>query len=327
MEKATILKYIEGTASEAERLEVLSWVEQSEENRRFFAAQKNLWVQLHLPSSKTYEEDDFKAIKRKISRQRNGSPVLFYLQRAAAILFFPLIGTTLYLLLSKDTHNTVMERKVAIAQQEYYTNKGVKGVVELPDGSKVWLNSDSRISYPEYFSGKYRAVHFSGEGYFEVTHDPMHPMLIEMDKGLCIEVKGTTFNLCTYSNDSEVVATLVEGSIAMYSEGNKVTDMEPLQSLKVSADKQFILSQEKDVSRYYAWKDGWLIFDNTPMPDVLRRLERWHGVSFTVNNPELLNHSFTARFNSESIIQVMELLNLSLDIRYSIKDAKVTLFK
>lgn len=258
MKKITILKYIEGTATREERKEVLDWMEKSEENQRYFAEQKNIWVQLHLPRQKA-DEASYKAIERKLHIKPRKRAWL-YLQRVAAVLFLPLLATALYLLL--NTPAAPIEVRLSNARMVYYTNKGVKGIVELPDSTRVWLNSDSRIAYPKQFSGKYREVEFSGEGYFEVHSDSEHPMLIKTTRDFNVEVKGTTFNLRAYNNDNDASTTLVSGSISLYDKsGKKLADMKPKQLANIANGKVY-LSQENEVSNQYAWKDGWLIFDN-----------------------------------------------------------------
>lgn len=102
-----------------------------------------------------------------------------------------------------------------LAQLEYHTNKGVKGRVTLPDGSIVWLNSDSELKCPAQFSGDSREINFSGEGYFDVVKNPEKPMIVKLENGIQVIVKGTKFNLTSYKNDDNVSALLLSGNITV----------------------------------------------------------------------------------------------------------------
>ena len=206
----------------------------------------------------------------------------------------------------------------------------------LPDSSKVWLNSDSRITYPEYFSGETRNISLSGEAYFEVTKDSIHPMIVKTDRNFSIEVIGTSFNLKCYKNDNNIEATLYSGIIkANY---NNVATLKN-ETLTLKPNESFIYNESKAIGTsnnnkpfYYpepeklkAWKDGTLIFNETPMLEVIKILERWHGTTFIITDKEIYNYNLSAEFKSESIIQILEIMKLIMPIDYNYSNNVVTL--
>lgn len=205
-----------------------------------------------------------------------------------------------------------------------YTAKGVKGETVLPDGSKVTLNSDSRITYPARFSGNTREVEFSGEGYFEVQKDSLHPMVVRCNKNFKVIVYGTTFNIKSYGNDNTAKTTLISGSIKIVEnvDGKElVRDIVPNQSYTIVENKKLATLETKvDTEKVCEWKDGILSFDSTPLSEVAKILERWHGIKIVIENSSKLNIPITARFTTESIVQIMDLLKFSTDIRYSVGD-------
>ena len=210
-----------------------------------------------------------------------------------------------------------------------YTAKGVKGETVLPDGSKVILNSDSRITYPARFSGSTREVEFSGEGYFEVQKDSLHPMVISCNKNFKVIVYGTTFNIKTYGNDNTAKTTLISGSIKIVEnvDGKElVRDIAPSQSYTIVENRQLATLETKvDTEKVCEWKDGILSFDSTPLSEVAKILERWHGIKIVVEDSRKLDIPITARFTTESIVQIMDLLKFSTDIKYSVGDNVVSI--
>ena len=205
-----------------------------------------------------------------------------------------------------------------------YTAKGIKGETILPDGSKVILNSDSRIKYPATFTGSTRDVEFSGEGYFQVQTDSLHPMVVRCNKNFKVIVYGTTFNIKTYNNDNNAKATLISGSIKIVENINGkefVRDIAPNQTYTIEESRQLAtLEKEVDTETVCQWKDGILAFNSTPLSEAAKILERWHGVQINIKNINILDIPITARFTTESIVQIMDLLKFSTNLKYTIKD-------
>lgn len=327
MNKQTLIKFIAGNASESESSEVLLWLDKSEANRTYFCELKNLWVMQNLPTSEASEEDledlrnrgYYSKPRRRFSR----------LGIAAAILLVPMLALNIFFFVTRNRGVVLMpNQKMAMAS--FSTNKGVKGKIVLPDGSTVWLNSDSKISFPQKFSGDIREVHFTGEGYFKVSKDPKHPMIITTDKGVEVKVLGTEFNLSSYSNDATLKATLYEGKITLSTPNStngadEEVSIKPMETVTVSLNNAISVQPKADTASCSAWRRGNIIFDNEQMADVIKRLERWHGVEFVVKNKAILTYRFTAQFKSESIVQIMEIMAFCSPITYSIKDNVVTL--
>lgn len=212
----------------------------------------------------------------------------------------------------------------------YYTENGVKGKVVLPDSSVVWLNSGSKIIYPKDFDSDKRRVSFEGEGYFDVVKNPEWPMEVITPKGMKIEVLGTKFHIKSYDNDEEEQATLFSGRIdvSKFTGSKKVLDLKilkPRESLKFTEQGGIVLTPVADTTKKVAWKRGELLFDQTPMPEVIKMLERWHGFEIIVEDPAVLSYKFTADFSSESIVQILELFHFTSPLDYTVENHKVYL--
>lgn len=306
-----LLKFVAEKATEQERETVLDWIEESDANKDQFIRTKNSYVHNQLLNFDKQE-------RKKLF-------ILSSLKYAAIVILMVAISGAGFLLF--NSYKEPLVHKQAMATFKYIVNTGVKGVVELPDGSKVWLNSSSYIICPQKFSDDVREIELEGEGYFEVVHDKEWPMLVKTSKDYTVKVTGTSFNLSSYSNDDKLVVTLISGEISLINNKEKKEaeiKMTPKQELIIHSEKPKLL-ENVNVVKSTAWKEGLLLFDNTPMNEVIKKMERWYGVTIIVNDPKIYDYRFTAKFKSESVSQVLEILKLSSKIQFKIEDTTVTL--
>ena len=206
----------------------------------------------------------------------------------------------------------------------FYTEKCIKSDIILPDGTNVKLNSDTRITFPNRFVGKTREVRIDGEAFFDVATDSFHPLIVTTAKGLVIKVTGTKFNIKSYPNDNSEEATLYEGKISLISKGNTY-NMLPDNQLIITSNERPVKVGSPKMDDIKAWTEGRIVFDETPLSEVLKVLERWHGVTFVVTDSSVLNKTITGSFNSESIHYIMSIISLCTSVDYEIKDNVVTL--
>lgn len=323
-------KYFSDKATSDEVDEILNWVEESNDNAAMFASKKIDWVFDHLPDKKA-SDYVYKEFKRK--RKPHSSREIFI--RVAAFLLIPIsiLSVIQFVLYSNKNNNTNQIIKIEIPTQyesmvTYSTNSGVKGTVNLPDGSTVWLNSCSSLKSPAKFDSTSRVVELSGEGYFKVMNNPEWPLFIKTSKGIVVKVTGTEFNLSTYEDDNVLKLTLISGNVSLIRESdNHIFNVK--QNEEVIISDTFNASSKTIAANLQlttAWKEGYLTFENTPMEEVVKKIERWYGVSITIDNPIIYDFKMTANFRSESIMQVLELLQVTSNVDYSIKDNEVKLF-
>lgn len=343
MKKYTLVKFFKGEASESEVDEIISWINHSPENRRYLAEQKQLYTALQTDDTQNNRLGlvsgsglDSKRMKRPIFLHSLATRAVAI---AAAFATFFTIGFFVNEIISVKVVGDQVQVLAdgSVVNNELYTERGVKGFLTLPDSTKVWLNSDSRITYPQNFSNKTRDVRISGEAYFEVSKDSLHPMIVSTDRNFSIEVLGTSFNIKSYNNDDKVETTLYTGVIKAHYKNNANSKIETL-TLKPNQSFTYVDSASTSVSnnndnlfkhdkpeRQKAWKDGTLIFDNTSMKEVIKMMERWHGTKFIIRNDKVFNYKLTAEFTSESVIQTLEIMKLIMPIDYSYSNNTVTL--
>lgn len=170
------------------------------------------------------------------------------------------------------------DRSETVAYNTITTPNGGQYQIILPDKSKVWLNAASSLHYPTTFSGNERRVKLTGEGFFEITHNPDQPFVVESN-GQSVQVLGTSFNINAYEEEEAVVSTLVTGKIALQCNGcNQPIVLNPGdQALNI---RGAVRIRQVDTNIFSAWKDGLIILDKADLPTVIRQIQRWYDVEF-----------------------------------------------
>ena len=191
----------------------------------------------------------------------------------------------------------------------------------LPDGSLVWLNAESRLTYTDAFDTKTREAKLTGEAYFEVTKDARRPFTVHVNESR-VEVLGTVFNVRAYPDEHEIVTTLVEGSVRF---GKTPSDMQgiilkPEQQLFFYKDNESAVVRSVDCSPYISWKDGRLVFRQTPVKEAFAIMEQTFGIKITTTNTLLDNRKITGNFGAdekpEHVLSVMqELLPFMFEVK------------
>ncbi|MCK9628529.1 MAG: FecR family protein [Bacteroidales bacterium] len=334
MKQDILIRVIRGEATPEENRLVLDWIKKSDENLNYFSELKMLWVISSTPDKLAGEEDliDFKnKTPRKFSTSLTGHKFWFGFGSAvSAAIIIVLLGVLFGLINFQNSNQRDKNESANLSlsnQMSMYTDKGVKGKVVLPDGSVVWLNSDSKIVYPDNFAKDKREVEIYGEAYFEVTKDTTRPMIVHTAKGFAIQVLGTKFSVKSYENDLESKAVLYNGSIRLITNSKKdreevVLEMKPNDCAIITEDGTAKLTRI-DKTNDIAWLKGEIVFENTPMSEVLKVIERWYGKNFNVKDSSLYNYKLNATFKSESLIQILDIISLCTSVKYKIEEENV----
>ncbi|HEY9489854.1 MAG TPA: FecR domain-containing protein, partial [Chryseosolibacter sp.] len=249
--------------------------------------------------------------------------VALWLKIAASVSFL-LMAT--FLVKRYDINQPV--RAIFSGTQEQTTHKGERTIISLEDGTKIWLNVDSRIRYPETFEGKdSREVYLEGEAFFDVTENKAKPFIVRTE-GVRIVVLGTTFNVKSYEKEDQIQTTLIKGKVTIESieEQPKVVSLAPNQMATYHKEsKNIVLNTEKDLETLAGWKDGRLIFVDKPLSEIVIALERWYDIRIKVEDEKSLKCHFSAKVENLSLDEVLELFKASEGIDYTINDRVVTI--
>lgn len=206
------------------------------------------------------------------------------------------------------------------------TPKGGQYRVELPDGTKVWLNAASSLQYPARFDGDQRKVNLSGEAYFEVAHNPKQPFVVETARQQ-LSVLGTVFNINAYDEEEQTTTTLLEGKVALQSKAKmeKPILLYPGKQSVLLADQFKVAAVDKQEA--IAWKEGKFVFNGSDIFAVMRQIERWYDVEVTYEG-DMANVLFTGSLSRFADIgTVAEKLELTREIKLTIQGRRITVRK
>lgn len=194
--------------------------------------------------------------------------------------------------------------------------RGERFHLTLADGTRVWLNSESRLVYPVRFVGKERVVELEGQAYFEVSKDAAHPFIV---RGGEVETRvlGTAFDMSLYPDEGDRVV-LVEGMVRVAAYGHEAV-LHPDQQAVADAAGQQIAVETVDARALTMWKDGILLLDNQNFEEMLGKLSRWYGITFVNRATVSSDDRFNGKFHREDVGEAMHIISLSAKVNYTIK--------
>jgi transmembrane sensor len=314
MDYQYINKYLNGEASEAEVAEIFQWIEASPENKEEFIACKKIWAL-------TARGDENEAHSWNIALApvfQSKKPGRLYIQIARyAAVFLLAFGGGLFL-----RYNGGSVEKEKLVYQKTTTITAPPGQMtnmELPDGTRITLNSGSSIVYDADFSLGERVVSLNGEAYFDVAKDKEHPFVIETNL-FKFRVYGTSFNVEAYSKENIVNTTLVEGSLGVINNNNKeFIRLTPGENLHFDKHTSNLSVNHVNAELYTSWKDGLITFRNEKLKDIARKVERWYNVEIVIVNPKLGEEAyFGTVMKNKPIDQILEVFKLTSSLKYKI---------
>lgn len=273
-------------------------------------------------SRKIDVEQALSIIKKQIKKVEHKKRARFYFKYAAVFIpFLCLLGVVSYSYFFSTPLDLVATD--AIVFKEVSSGYGKQTKIILPDSTIVWLNSGSTLRYPISFSKMDdRKVELNGEAFFEVTKNKNKSFIVDTKK-VDVKVYGTAFNVSSYNDYNSMTVALVEGRVSIIDEANK--EQKELAMLKPSdviefntLNRNLKRSIDLNMEKYYAWKNGYLMFSGTPLNKVIERLEKWYHVKIKVSNETLKAYRFTATFHQESLENILDLLCLSSRMDYEI---------
>lgn len=255
----------------------------------------------------------------KVSKYMNGKKQnSSRLIRFAAILSIPLLISTFILSYLFFVENAQRPELYS----EIFTFPGTITRHELPDHTIVWLNSNSKLRYPVQIKDKpQREVELEGEAYFDVHADRKHPFYVNTPDGMRIYAYGTKFNVNTYNDENFIEAVLEKGKINVIPPGKNTTIvLNPGEGIFFDKSTNKLKKSVADIYEKTAWKDGKLIFRNSSLEDVLKKLSKAYNVDITFDNKSGKEYRYRATFTTEDITQILDYLSKSANLKWKMKD-------
>lgn len=316
MDKDLLVHILSGEAT-AEGKELFYNSLESVDDRDLYLQAKSIWLQSGMLRSKVDVDSEFELLWKKINLYHEktlnliGKKILQY--AAIGLLILGLGGVSGYLF-SKNTSELVDYGKL-----KYSAMKGSVCVVDFPDGTKVWLNSGSSITYQEDRKNNLRLAELTGEAYFEVKHNAGFTFQVKA-KNIVVRDLGTTFNIKAYPEDHFIETSLVEGQADILSEdGENLAVLNPKECAIYSVDEKKIEKVQVVENVMSAWRDGKFIIRDQRLEDIFKELGRWYDVDFQFENQKLRNLKYTGNIKkSTTAAHVMKMLKLTTTINYRI---------
>ena len=341
--KKLVQKFLENRCTPEEAEKVLQWL-QTEEGETFVEEQMNKDQEFFFTSVKSdlYPELDSRELLYEIKKRKRkgkGRPEADnsktnihhkdYPNRLKHSIFV-VAAAAVFLIVAVLVFNPLADQEITSESETTYqiveAERGEQKEIQLRDGSIIVLNHESRIFIPEDFSESNRQVALEGEAWFEVVAMEPYPFEIEATNSY-VRVLGTSFGVKSYPGEKSTRVVVTEGKVslaAIETDGGKERVIEENQSGKLITGQEIELQDIPDTELYTGWKDGKLIFYNTPFDEVIKRVERWYDIECIITDPALKQEHFTSVFEGESLRQVLDVIALSMNVQYEIDNQTVT---
>lgn len=227
---------------------------------------------------------------------------------------------------TKDTLNFMKNNDIVVADNSFNViqiPRGGEYIVRLEDGTTVYLNSESELRVPVHFGKGERVVWFTGEAYFSVKHEDNRKFIVRTDKA-DIAVLGTEFGVRVYTEEKELLTTLVKGSVEVKSD-NDVYRIVPGEQAKVDHEGKIVV-REVNVDEFVAWKSGRIVFVNARLEDIMNELQRWYDFNVFYSTPELKDIRFTMDIMKyKEVSEIFELMEKIKRVSFSVNGNTVIL--
>ncbi len=368
--KEVIVNFLEGNLSQSQADELVSWLGSDKRNPEFLRQVEKIWyASKKLENKEPDIREGLKKIREKISerniRRLPPKKIHFSIPSLIAIAATVLVLVTLSVSVLLNTSGKNKPVVSASAIVETTVPKGSRSFITLPDGTVIWLNSDTKLSYHTDYNAANRTVYLTGEAYFKVSKNDSLPFQV-MTSDIKVTAVGTSFNVKAYDVDSIIETTLEEGQveISVINFGKKAASTEPVLlkpnqraeyfkqtegiTMKVKGNmdenknrnqpdkieigsKTDILSvrvsEVSDIRLYTSWKDKRWVFKNEKFSSLAPKLERRFNVKIVIVDKALEEYTFTGILLDESLEQVLAAIRMTSPIRYEVNAQEVRLYE
>ena len=311
--------------------ELKTWIAASAENQQYFIRQREIWFSaVSREAASVYDKDKaFENFRNRVESQkeiqstsRRGFSLSALWRYAAVVAIIIAVGCISYWQGEVNVKDTFADISVEAPL-------GSKTKLYLPDGTLVWLNAGSRMTYSQGFGVDNRKVELEGEGYFEVKRNEKIPFFVKT-KDLQLQVLGTKFNFRDYPEDHEVVVSLLEGKVGLNNllREEKEAVLSPDERAVLNKANGFLTVESVTASNASQWTDGYLFFDEELLSDIAKELERSYNVKIHIANDSLKTFRFYGNFvrREQNIQEVLEALSSTEKMQYKIEERNITIY-
>lgn len=318
----TLINFSKGKYSYNNYLKVKEWFCDFQGNKKLEGQLLNQWNELNNQSpalndslNHIFEKIQFN-IWREEKKEIKKIKIWSFYRQIAAILFIPVLAFSIwyhyFALVNEPATMQTLQSWVEINAPD-----GARVEFSLPDSTRGWLNSGSKLKYPTVFSKK-RTVELTGEAWFDVRHLEASEFVVSVPD-MDVKVLGTQFNVSAYLNDDFTNVTLERGKVEINGKtGVYKQILAPNEKVSFNRKAKSVVLSEVDATRFSSWKEGYLVIDNEPLGEVVNRLKRWYNVDIKIQDETLKKYRFKATFKDEPLEEVLRLMAKTTPIIYKI---------
>lgn len=307
-------RYLQREATSEEKEELSRWIETAHMKRAFDEMYKDRWDTASAELDGATRDEMWQNLSQKVKAERSVGRrhILKIIYRVAAVVLLPVavfLGVVAYYEGGRS--------EAGDTPFSFVVDSGQKASMTLPDGTKVWLNSASKLSYYPSYNQEDRRVYLNGEAYFEVAKNPDKKFVVSC-QGVEIEALGTTFDVKGYEDDEIVSTSLLEGAVRVSHEGQSVL-LAPQE--EVSFDKEmklFAKSSIDDSRQVDFWRRNILYFRSATLAEIAKTMERLYGISVVFESEELKDISFSGSIRNNSLTNAFYIISLTYPLTYEI---------
>lgn len=335
MKEEIIVKFLNGTCSAEENIIVNDWLKNPLYKKEFDKILEERWNSI--PIKNTLEGNEYEISAHEVSKFfpselknktfRKGGHVDFnYYFKIAAVFLIFIISSAVII----NAIDTVVPQEAELAGKKILKKEaliGQKLKIQLPDGTRVILNSGSALSFPEKFDDATREVNLTGEAFFEVSPDINRPFKVYSGSSVTTVI-GTVFNI-NDRNEGVAEVTLTEGKVkvSLLQKYENDVVLVPGEMAIASSLSGSLLIKEVDISEITSWKDGVIIFKKKQLSDIFSQLENWYNVKIEVDKRLKCDRDVSGVFNNENLENILSGLSFSFDFQFEIKGDEVKIGK
>ena len=318
-------RLIAGTTTEEENRQLMEWFRQCASKEEFFMLFETAWKESPDEMPRDVQERMYRRLSRELDEKKTKTILLrsrfswkVWLQIAVACIII-VLGLVNYRMNDK-------QKQLSTQNFTVLAEKGQRAFITLPDSTKVWLNSDTKISYPADYGLKERNVTLVGEAYFEVAKNPDKRFIVEA-KGMQVEALGTSFNVNAYQNDNKIIASLFSGSVRV-SYDRHVAILKPHESVKVDLlNRSFSRYKDESMQNIALWRKNEITFDGESLEEITHIMSRLYNTTICIEDESLKKVCYIGTIRNNNLENFIDIINLTTPVVYENKGDTVFLRK
>lgn len=313
-----LIDLITGRLSSSEKMPLIEKIQREPDTKKRYSELKATWafMQSERRMPKSRQEASYKHIKFQLKKSETYKTIKIWSSVAAVIVLFLGLSAGMFYL---GRNNAVSDKNLFVTTVE--APNGQISRIVLPDSTVVWLNSGTQLKYDNQFAVTNRNLGVSGQAYLEVKRNENLPLFVSTAK-LDVKVLGTKFDVCAYPDENKVQVVLKSGKVELFDRRTNelMHRLKPGQMVSYDVNQRELTVQTVEPETYISWKEGDMVFKDTPMAEVIKRLERRYDVVVKVKDDKVYRSVLTGNFRNTSLNDMLEYIQFTSQVTFCINN-------